>query len=282
MIEHQKLDLADFFLILWRRKLMFLAIWLLVMVAAVAYLFIANKYYKLSGTFYVGRFQGLLIEEGEYVAAKLRDYSFTKAALDAAGVTLDIPVSRLDRLVSTDVLNEVKKTADVGLVRLTVEYKDRQTALDIYKALADHLIRDHQRIIDRAAGVLVNMEEAFREDAAALRQSLETDQKRAEAALDEQDVLNEVMGYQFLSHTIAEKRNSYKEMVKDMYYLQLEAGAGPKTYVTRMSAPPVLPDEHFKPKRTLVLILGLILASLAATIGTLAYEAFQTVIRPRL
>jgi len=282
MNQTEMLSIADFFVILWKRKTAFLVTFVIVMAAAVAYLFLATKYYKLTGSFYVGRFQGLLIEEGEFVAAKLRDYSFMVAALEEADVELDIPVSRLERLVSTEVVNEVKKVQDVGLVKLTVEYKDREKTLLIYRALADHLIRDHQRIIDRAANVLHTMGGAFEQEANALRESLEADDAATREALGKRDAANQIVGFQLLSRTVAEKRRAYKETIKDMYYMQLEAGEGPKTYVTRMSAPPVLPDEHFEPKRTLVLILGVILAGLTGMMAAFGLHFFETSVKPKL
>ncbi|MDJ0837627.1 MAG: Wzz/FepE/Etk N-terminal domain-containing protein [Acidobacteriota bacterium] len=282
MKDQELLNIADFFVILFRGKKTFILTFLFIMVLAVIYLAFAKRSYKLTGTLYVARIQGVLVEEGEFVAAKLRDYSFMKRALDSAGIELDIPVNRLQRLVSTEVLNEVKKIRDVGLVQLSVEYDDRDLAHAIFQALTSQLITDHEELVQHARKNFRGMIDSFWEDEAAVRRSLDLDETQIEATIEDGTPKEFMPAWVLLSHTVAEKRSYHQTLVKDIYYLELEASSASKTFNTRLAAEPKIPDEHFKPKRSLVVILGGILALLTATMATLGLHYYNEEIKPKL
>lgn len=281
MQNEELLRVSDFFIILLRGKKTFIATWILVIALAVVYLSIASKAYKLTGTIYVGRMQETLLEEGEFVASKLHDYSFVKRALERNGVEVDMPVSRLTRKIKTQVVNEVKKIRDVGIVQITVEFKDPQKTLEIYKAVTDLLIAEHGELLEQGASVFKDMENMFWQDEARLRASLDQD----EAVIEKMSLEAATPGipsFLLLGHTVAEKRASHQRLVKDIHYLKLEADSAVKSYNTRLAAQPVLPDEPFKPKKALTLIIAAILATVAATVMTLAFDFYLKEIRPKL
>jgi len=282
MKEKDLLNVADFFVIIFRGKWVFIVCWLLVMTAAVAYLSLTRKTYKLEGTLYVGRFQETLLEEGEFVAAKLRDYSFMYRALQNAKVELDIPINRLTRLVTTEVLNEVKKTKDVGLVKLSVEYKGQEKVHQIFKALTDQLILDHQDLLRESSRALKSMEQMFWDDEEELRESLTRDEAKAAMLFSSAKDLKQMPNYLLLAHTISEKRNHHNKLVQDIHYLKIETESASKSYNTRLASEPEVPDDYFKPKLLLTLILAVVLATVSATVATLGLYFFRHEIQPKL
>ena len=282
MKEQELLSLADFVAILFRRKWVVIAIWFLVMALTVVYLIFAERTYQLKGTLYVGRFQEILLEEGEFVAKKLADYSFIKKALDSHGIEIDIPVTRLERMIKTDIINEVKKIKDVGIVQLTVEYKDRHKVLDIFKALTDQLVEDHGHLLSQCSAVFARMEAEFLANQKRLEASLEEDESFRERNFKKLDPGMTLPTVLLASHTIAEKRDFLKQIIKDRHYLLIEADSATKSYNTKLAAEPQLPDAPYKPKQSLTLIVGVILAVMAGAGMALALELYNVQIRPRL
>ncbi len=280
MNNEELLRVSDFFVILIRGKRVLISIFLVIMLAGFAYLLTASKSYKISGTIYVGRLQRILIEEGEFVAQKLQDTSFVTRALQRNNVKLDQPVSRLVRKIKTDVVNEIKKTEDVGIVQLSVEYKDPESTLAVYKALTDLLIEEHGQLLEHGSSVFKGMEKMFWDDEKKLSESIAGDEAElaksgAAAARDS------IPSYLLLSHTLAEKRTSHQALVKDIHYLKLEGDSATKSFNTRLASEPTLPDDPFKPKKLLVLIMVLVLATVGSIIATLAIDYYQREIRPR-
>jgi len=281
--ENQEyLSVADFLLILWRRRFIFIGVFALVIAAAVVYLLVAKKTYRLSGVVYVGRFQALMLEEGEFVAKKLQDYSFIKKALDNNGVTIDIPIMRLAKQIDTEVINEVKKVADVGIVRLTVEYKDREMVYRIFKALTDQLIADHGELLEGAREIFRNMEQAFWEKESAISASIEEDEKFIDEVLDKRDLDLTIPSHLLLQHTISEKENFQKKLLQDIYYIHLETKAATKSFNTKLGAEPAPPDEHYKPKTLLTLVLAAIIGGILATLAALSLHLYAEKLRPRI
>lgn len=280
-MNQELISITDFIMILYRRRLTLILVFVAVMIGAVAYLLTADRWYKLTGTIYTARFQQILMEEGEFVAAKLRDFSFMTRALEKADVELDMPISRLRKLVTTEVVNEVKKNMDVGLVQLTVEYKDAQTTHDIFKALTDLLIEEHKIEYEAMANNLRKMEEEFRTEQTELRGLMELDET-AIAQVNKTGEISEEPYYLMLSHTVGERRTMVKELIKEIYYLRNEVSSATKSFNTRLASPPRVPDEHFKPKRTLVVLLGGLLATLLGTLAALGHHFYDVELRPRL
>lgn len=280
--QQELLSISDFFVILFKRRYLFLAIWFLIMGLTVTYLAVAKKSYKLSGTIYVGRFQRLLVEEGEFVANKLEDYSFIKRALEAESVEIDITINRLQRLIEADVVNEVKKNEDVGIVRLTVEYKDPQKVLEIFQALTNQLIKEHGELIGHSKKIFKEMEEKFWESENKVRNSLDKHESMVEKSNQDGEDSATVPAHLLAQHTVSEKNEFLKRLVQDIHYLRIEGESATRSFNTKLAAKPKAPDEHFKPKGLITLIIGLIAASLAATISALAWELFQVQIRPKL
>jgi len=280
MTHEERLTVSDFLVILIKKFWFFAAIWILVLGTFLVYLLVAKKTYRLRGTIYVGRFQENLIEEGEFVAHKLKDYSFAKRALANAGVMLDIPIIRLERHIDTEVLNEIKKVRDVGLVQLTVEYKDQQKCFDIFKALTDQLIADHGELLAHATGVLREMHEGFLGDAEALERTVVEDEKLV--LKYSQQTGHEIPSDLLLAHTIAEKRSFHNKLLKDIGYLKIEETPATKSFNTKLASEPQIPDEYYKPKKVLTLILGVIVATIVATLFTLLLNLFNTQVKPRL
>ena len=283
MTEKQDMiSLADFLVVLVRYRWQFIGVWVLVMALVVAYLSFAEKSWRLTGTIYVGRFQSLLLEEGEFVAHKLEDYSFIKRALDNAGIELDIPVTRLTRLIRCDVLNEIKKIDNVGQVKLTVEYKDQQMTYEIFKAITDQLIAEHQKMLDASVAIFDDLIKDFNHEEAVMRENLKQDEMFAYSDPEKLQAAKSVPSQLLAHHTVGEKRFYLKDLVKDVSYLKIEGHSATRSFVTRLAAEPEVPDEHFKPKGMLTLLLGAIFATMAATLMALALELWKTNIGPSL
>lgn len=277
--NQELLSISDFFVAILRRKALFMGVWLLVMALVAAYLAVAKKSYRLTGTIYVGRFQRLLIEEGEFVANKLEDYSFIKRAMDRSNVQLDMSVNRLQRLIEADVLNEIKKTKDVGLVQLTVEYKDQQKCYEIFKALTDLLISEHGLLVEQSVSVFDEMEKRFWDSENDIRAALEKDEAYA---FEADKKLTSVPTHLLAHHTISEKMEFLQTLVKDIHYLKIEGHSATRSFNTRLAAEPEVPDEHHKPKTVLVLLLGIIVASISAVSATLGMAIYNEQIKPKL
>ena len=280
--QQELLSISDFVVTLWRRKLIFLVVFVLIMAAAVAYIKLAKKTYRLMGTINVGRFQRLLIEEGEFVANKLEDYSFIKSALAEGGVEVDMPVSRLRRLIKADVINEIKKIDDVGLVQLTVDFKDQQKCFEIYKALTDKLIAEHRVLVEQSVAEFNKMEEAFWKNEKEVRDSLESDKAYVYKGMENPKASETVPAHLLAQHSVSEKKSYLKELVKDIYYLRIEGHSATRSYVTKLAAEPKVPDEHHKPKALITLILALVVASIAATSAALSIDVYKRFIQPKL
>ena len=282
MNDRELLSISDFLLVLYRRKVIFLLVWFLVMAVAVAYLFLAKKTYRLSGTIYVGRFQEILLEEGEFVAHKLEDYSFIKKALDRSGVTLDKSITRLQKDIRTDVLNEVKKISDVGLVKLTVEYEDREKAYEIFKALTDQLILEHGELLENSAKVFREMEDLFWKSEEELRRTLSQDETYTYATEEHAEKMESAPSRLLARHTVSEKQEAWRRLIKDIHYIKIEGDSATKSFNTKLSAEPQIPDEHVKPRGLLTLILGAFMATVAAVLAAMLYNLYVEELRPKL
>lgn len=282
MEEKDLLSVSDFLIVLIKGKWLLIGAWLLIMSAVVGYLLLVKKTYRLQGTIYVGRFQEILLEEGEFVAHKLEDYSFIKRALDRAGLDLDISVTRLQKMIRTDLLNEIKKIKDVGLVQLTVDYKDRKLVLEIFKALSDQLIAEHLQLLDNSRNVFKEMERLFWESEGALRETLTKDEGFAYEAQPNLVREQTVPANLLLRHTISEKQEFWRQLIKDIHYIKIESDSATKSYNTKLAAEPEIPDEPFKPKTLLTLVLGAVIATVFATLVTFAWFLFNTQVRPKL
>ena len=280
--REELLSITDFAVTLFRRKWTFIAVFALVMIATLAYLILAKRSYRLSGTIDVGRFQRLLLVEGEFVAHQLEDYSFITRALEGANLDLDIPISRLQRKIDADVINEVKKISDVGLVSLTVEYHDAQLTHDIFKALTDQLIREHGELLVKSVQVFRDMENAFFEKKAEVEASMEDEEAFVFRKIESQTPRDTVPANLLAHHMISEKNAFLKEIIKDIYYIRLEADTATRSYNTRLAAEPEVPDEHFKPRKALTLVMGGVIGLVLATCAALALDLYMERIRPRL
>lgn len=283
MQETPLLSLSELFVILYRRKGIFILVWIIVMLIAGLYLAFATRTYQLKGTIFVGRLQRFLVEEGEFVAKKLEDYSFIKRALDNHNVVLDVPVSRLARDIQADVVNEIKKVRDVGIVELTVEYKDQQGCYDIFKALTNELIADHQKLVDRGHEAFREMEKSFLAEENRVRKSIEIDDAYVRSAATGEDA--EVMtapSSLLLAKNVEDRRQYLKELIRDRHYLMIEGDAATTTFNTKLAAEPVVPDVPFKPKQFTILILALFVATVSGVIAAFAWHVFFTEIKPKI
>lgn len=281
MKDQELLSIADFIVILLRRFWIFAGIFILVMALAGIYLAISKKTYRLEGTIYVGKFQEILLEEGEFVAAKLIDYSFVKRALDNHQVKLDIPVNRLTRLIHTEVVNEIKKIDDVGIVKLTVEYKGQEKVLEIYKALTDQLIKEHGELLAESQAVFNKMIVQFEETENDLRENLKLDESQLYANAQTPGSAS-VPSHLLLGHTVSEKRQFLKTLIKDRNYLVIESDSATKSYNTKLAAEPQVPDEHYKPKTLIVLVIALVFAVISGILAAFGWHLFETEVKPKL
>jgi hypothetical protein len=281
MKDQELLSIADFIVILLRRFWIFLSVFVLVMALAVVYLAISKKTYRLEGTIYVGRFQEILLEEGEFVANKLTDYSFIKRALESRNIELDIPIKRLSRLIHTEVVNEIKKIDNVGIVKLTVEYKGKEKAYEIFKALSDQLIEDHGELLLESQVVFNRMIDQFKDNENELRENLKRDEEQLYANAQSPGNAS-VPSHLLLGHTVSEKRQFLKTLIKDRNYLVIESNSATKSYNTKLAAEPEIPDEHYKPKTLIVLVVALVFAGIAGILAAFGWHLFESEVKPKL
>jgi hypothetical protein len=278
------LSLSDALVILLRRKGIFALVFLLVLSAALAHALLARKTWELTGTYQVGKFKGELLEEGEFVAQKFKDYSFLANALAQAGISLDISLTRMQKYIKTEVVNEVKKTKDVGLVQLNVRYKDREKVHAIFKALTERMMADHAVLLARSIEVLKDEEQGYRDLSQTLAESIATDEdlSRKNARETGEKTAPSLL---LLEHTISEKRSLRSLLNKNLHEVRLDAEAATTSFPSCLAAPPALPDSPFKPKLPLNLLigftLGLILAASAAFFSELWCEEVQPKMRAR-
>ncbi|MCB1049323.1 MAG: hypothetical protein KDC71_01900 [Acidobacteria bacterium] len=275
------LSLSDAIVVLVRRRGVFALVFILIMALAIAYATLSKKTYELTGTLQVGKFKGELLEDGEFVAQKFEDYSFIKAALQEANIPLDISVSRMQKLIKTEVVNEVKKTKDVGLVQLNVKYKDQQKVRDIFQALTDKMIRDHQHLLDISVAVLKDEEAKYEELSQKMAESIAQDEELSRKnALDSGQ--KTVPSLLLLEHTISEKRTFRSLLTKNIHEVRVDAEAATSSFNSRLAAAPEMPDAHMKPKLTLTVMLGFIAALILATCSAFLWELLQSEVIPKL
>ncbi|CAM2006584.1 hypothetical protein [Acanthopleuribacter pedis] len=281
MKEPELLSLADFLYVLWKRKNQALLVFGVVVALGIAYLAVAKKTYRLSGSIYVGRFQTDLLEEGEFVAQKLQDYSFIKKALEMNQVELEVSAMKLQRNIDAHVLNEVRKTKDVGIVLLTVEYHDPEKCHAIFKALTDQLVREHDKLKDDALNVLRSMERFFKVNENELQASIDADEAFAAENLRTPQEGQAWPAHVLARYTISEKREFLKQIIQDRHYLKLEGEAATKSFGTRLSAEPQVPDKHVKPRKAVVLATAVVAAAVLGAVWALFLELVDTQIKPR-
>lgn len=282
MKQDDTISIIDFCVILFRRKWVVIGIWLLAIVAAFAYLKLGDKTYRLGGAIYVGRFQEILLEEGEYVAQRLKDYSFIKTALENGNVELDVPVTRLQKDIDAKVINEVRKVKDVGIVYLTVEYGDPEICHQIFKALTDQLIADHAKLLDQSQEVFRKLETRFAETEGEVEAWL-----RADEAFLAENLKNPPKSQEWPSHLLArfamaQKSDFVKQIVKDRAYLLIEADSATKSFNTKLSAEPKVPDHPIKPIPIIILMVAAVLGAIFGAAAAFALEIYQSQIKPRL
>lgn len=275
------ISISDFLVILLRRKAAFLLTFFAVLALAAAHGLFAKKTYELTGTIAVGKFQGELLEEGEFVAQKLEDYSFISRALKSADVSLDMPVTRLQKLVKTELVNEVKKTKDVGLVQLNIKYKNQAQVVDIFNALTQQLIAEHANLLAEAVAVLADKESEYRDIQTRIQASIDADEElsRKNANQGKGPTAPELL---LLEHTISEKRVFRSMLTKDIHDTQLEAKAATESFNTKLAAQPEMPDSHLKPKLTLNLVLGVVLGTILGAMAALFVHLMAEEVIPKL
>lgn len=279
--EFDFLSISDFLVILIKRRVLFLSVWVLVIILAAGYALLSDKVYKVSGTIYVGKFNEELLEDGEFVAQKLKDYSFISRALKTAQVKIKIPVSRLQKSIDTELVNEIKKTKDVGLVKLTVYYKGDQKAVDIFKALTDQLIREHAELLEESREVMKGFQDHLVSGQEAAEKSISED----EALLRAQNVSPDkstVPSMLLLGHTMGEKRWYRTSLAKDLNISRIQALVSTKSFNSRLASEPELPDSHDQPKLSLTLILGFIAGGILAILAVMGWQLLVEDVIPKL
>ncbi|MCB1041656.1 MAG: hypothetical protein KDC35_01875 [Acidobacteria bacterium] len=274
-------SLSDFLVVLIKRKGVFVTVLTLVIALAAAHGLWAKKTYELTGTINVGKFQGELLEEGEFVAQKLEDYSFIARAIRAANIDLDVSVTRLQKLIKSEVVNEVKKTQDVGLVQLNIKYKDREKLVLIYKAITDQLIHEHSLLLNDARAILKGKEQEYRELQQQIQQSIQADEEmsRENASRGKGPTAPELL---LLEHTISEKRVFRSMLTKDIHDTLVESDAVTESYNTKLASEPMVPDAHLKPKLMLNLVIGAVLGLILATLAAVFVNTMQEEVLPKL
>lgn len=282
MRNSELFSISDLLLVLIKRKALFALVWLVVLGLVGVYLLKADRVYELTGTLYVGRFQERLIEEGEFVAHKLEDYSFIQRAIMRAELDLELPIKKLQRLVDAKVLNEIRKLEDVGLVQLTVAYPDRELTYAVFRALTDLLIEEHAEALKIPRKYFDELEENFLKEQEILKDSIQVSERFAQATNRKPELQQEVPSHLLINHSLHDKRVFHKLLLQDIRHIRLERDSITKSYNTRLAAEPVVPDLPAKPKVMLILVLGAIIATILATLSALLVDLYEGTIKPEL
>ncbi|PIE90064.1 MAG: hypothetical protein CR997_08030 [Acidobacteria bacterium] len=279
-MSDQLFSVGDFLYILLKRKGILFSAWILLFALFMVYGFVAKKTYELEGTLSIGKFNEELLEEGEFVAQKLQDYSFIKQAMDEAGVKLDVSVSKLQKLIKTEVVNEIKKNKDVGLVRLRIRYKDPQKIVAIFKALTRKIIHEHELLLAEAKTILDKEEKEIRD---LINKTIEA--QELDVKISKDTILNTagktVPSLLLAEHNLSSNRNLQSTMITSLYKVVMSREAITKSVPTQLSAEPQVPDAHIRPVWMVVIAIGIMAASVFACATVMFFHILEEDVKPR-
>jgi len=280
-MNDQLFTVGQFFYLLFKKKVLFIFAWIVIFSLFIAYGFVAKKTYELEGTLSIGKFNEELLEEGEWVARRLQDYSFIVEALSEAGVTLDISASRLQKLIKTEVVNEIKKNKDVGLVRLRIRYKDREKIVAIFKALTAKIIKEHDALLVQSQQILIREEEELR---ALIQKTIEATEVDVEIARDtiKNTAGKTVPSLLLAEHNLSANRNLHSTMISSLYKVILNREAVTKSVASKLSAEPQVPDAHIRPTWAVLVVAGVMAACMFACGLVFLAHIIETDVQPRL
>jgi len=280
-MSDQLFTVGDFLFILFKRKGLFISVWILIFFLFVLYGFMAKKTYELEGTLSIGKFNEELLEEGEFVAQKLQDYSFIKQAVSDAGIPLNGSVSRLQKLIKTEVVNEIKKNKDVGLVRLRIRYKDSEKIVAIFNALTQKIIGEHNALLEESKTILDREETEIRDLMAKIVEAQELDVK-----ISKDTIMNTagktVPSLLLAEHNLSSNRNLHSLMLTSVYKVIMSREAVTKSVGTKISAEPQVPDAHIRPTWMVLVAIGIMAASIFACGAVFLFHIIDEDVRPRL
>lgn len=280
-MNDQLFTLGEFLYLLFQRKTMLILVWLGIFSLFIIYGFTAKRTYELEGTLSIGKFNEELLEEGEFVARRLQDYSFIKAAIKEAGIDLDISVSRLQKLIKTEVVNEIKKNKDVGLVRLRLRYKDQQKIVAIFKALTHKIIAEHSVMLKDSQNILVREENEIRDLIAKVIRAQELDVEISKDTIKNTGGKT-VPSLLLAEHNLSSNRNLESLMITNLYKVVLNREAITKSSPSTLCAEPMTPDAPIRPTWLVLIAIGIMAASvLACALVLFAYIIDQDV-KPRI
>lgn len=280
-MNDQLFTVGQFFYLLFKKKVLFIFAWIVIFSLFIAYGFVAKKTYELEGTLSIGKFNEELLEEGEWVARRLQDYSFIVEALSEAGVPLDISASRLQKLIKTEVVNEIKKNKDVGLVRLRIRYKDREKIVAIFKALTAKIIKEHDALLVQSQQILIREEEELR---ALIQKTIEATEVDVEIARDtiKNTAGKTVPSLLLAEHNLSANRNLHSTMISSLYKVILNREAVTKSVASKLSAEPQVPDAHIRPTWAVLVVAGVMAACMFACGLVFLAHIIETDVQPRL
>jgi uncharacterized protein involved in exopolysaccharide biosynthesis len=280
-LESTLMTFGDLMYLFLKRKGLFFLTWTLCFSLFLAYALLSKKTYEIEGTLSIGKFNEDLVEEGEFVARKLEDYSFIKEAMDARGLELNQSISRFKKFVTAEVVNEIRKNDKVGLVKLRVRYKEKEHIVEVFQALVDHLKRQHQDLIDQGVAILQEEEAEISELAQQLERSVDVEARLSEVNLklaSGQTLPSLLMA----QNIITANRSLHSSLVEQRYKVRLNREAATKTIPTQLCATPQEPDEHMHPILTLVLLIGSVVATGVASVTVLLWTVYCEQVLTRL
>ena len=136
--ECEEINLTDYIKVIIKRKKMILVIFLLAMLVAAIYSFLAPKVYKIDTSLEVGKVEntGSLVELPEQVVAKIDN--------DVYGVNI-----RKDLNISEEGYPKIKSEneKDTSLINIEIESSDVSRAKNILEMMNDLIINEHQEKI---------------------------------------------------------------------------------------------------------------------------------------
>jgi hypothetical protein len=247
-----EVSLIDLWLVLVRRKGIFLAVFLVAVAAAAVYTFVSKPIYESRAVFEIGKVGGsLIVEEASALVRWLKE----EYAVDNPGRRGDLP--RLDSVEHSP------KTGQNILILKTRDFS-ADGAHSFLKGVAGRLIERHRKLYEEARGAQeerlrdLNAETAVLQNQVNLLANLTKElDDRGQAAV----VAVERGG---LLGTLAKLRDQRATLALSLSAMQ--------SFPTRLVGEPTFSQEPVKPKPALYLALGVMLGLLLGVLGAFFAE----------
>ncbi|MBC2742002.1 MAG: hypothetical protein HGJ93_02870 [Desulfosarcina sp.] len=289
-IADDEIDLVDLFLIIWKRKMMIIAVTLLLTVAAAGISFIMPKVYEVVAILEPGKdAEGKLVENPQSIRENILGGAYNEIVAEKLKISLDeIPkfkasVPKETDLVKISIESDEPQQAVAILQKLLTNISDRiQVQLEIKRELVENEIKI-AIVEEKLFPEQIQFVEDLIQKAKQKIMELENSRKRTLPSNEDSMAmllfLNEIQNQQVFLNTLQGKLitlQKQKDKAKiDISSLRLKL-AGIKG--TNINKQPTIPDKPIKPKKTLIVALAFILGLMGGIMLAFLAE-FMTKVR---